>query len=94
MVDKNIVVPGMILHARFLFVTIGVKTLDKIKEKGIIKNTLWYERLGSVVARDSPRLLTSKQTHFRGEDESLKNRYIGIMANGGLTLQPSDYSVI
>ena len=78
----------------FSFVMIGIKTLHKIKKNGIIKNTLWYERLRRVVARDIPRLLIPKQTHFRGEDESLKNRYIGIMANGGLTLQPSDYSVI
>ena len=56
---------------------IGIKTLDKMKENGIIKTTLWYERLRRVVARDFPRLLTLKQAHFRGENESLKNRYNG-----------------
>lgn len=68
MVDKNIVVPGMILHARFFICNDLFKLLDKTKENGIIKNTLWYERLGSVVAREIPRLLASKQTHFRGEN--------------------------
>lgn len=52
----------------FLFGTTYIKLLDKTKENGIIKNALWYERLGSVAAREIPRLLASKQTHFRGEN--------------------------
>ena len=75
----------------FLFGTTYIKLLDKTKENGIIKNALWYERLGSV-AGGKPRAFSLQNKAFSwGKYKHLK---AGIMANGGLMLQPPDCSII